>query len=135
VACAKVPKITVIIGGSYGAGNYAMCGRAYEPRFLYMWPNARIAVMGGEQAASVLAQVTRSKMKRQGEEWSDEQEKAFKAPFLEQYAKQSSAYYSSSRLWDDGVIDPVDTRRVIATSLTAALSAPILPTKFGLFRM
>lgn len=135
VACAKVPKITVIIGGSYGAGNYAMCGRAYEPRFLYMWPNARIAVMGGEQAASVLAQVTRSKKKRHGEEWTDEQEKAFKAPFLEQYAKQSSAYYSSARLWDDGVIDPVDTRRVIATSLSAALSAPILPTQFGLFRM
>lgn len=135
VACAKVPKITVIIGGSYGAGNYAMCGRAYEPRFLYMWPNARIAVMGGEQAASVLAQVTRQKMKRQGEEWTEEQEKAFKVPFLEQYSKQSSAYYSSARLWDDGVIDPVDTRRVIATSLSAALSAPILPTQFGLFRM
>jgi 3-methylcrotonyl-CoA carboxylase beta subunit len=135
VACAKVPKITVIIGGSYGAGNYAMCGRAYEPRFLYMWPNARIAVMGGEQAASVLAQVTRQKMKRQGEEWSDEQEKAFKAPFLEQYSKQSSAYYSSARIWDDGVIDPVDTRNVIAMSLSAALSAPIMPTKFGLFRM
>lgn len=135
VACAKVPKITVIIGGSYGAGNYAMCGRAYEPRFLYMWPNARIAVMGGEQAASVLAQVTRSKMKRQGEEWTEEQEKEFKAPFLEQYGKQSSAYYSSARLWDDGVIDPVDTRRVIATSLSAALSAPILPTQYGLFRM
>lgn len=135
VACAKVPKVTVIIGGSYGAGNYAMCGRAYDPRFLFMWPNARIAVMGGEQAASVLAQVTRSKMKRQGEEWTDEQEKAFKAPFLEQYAKQSSAYYSSARLWDDGVIDPVDTRRVVAMSLTAALSAPILPTQFGLFRM
>lgn len=135
VACAKVPKITVIVGGSYGAGNYAMCGRAYEPRFLYMWPNARIAVMGGEQAASVLAQVTRSKLKRSGEEWTDEQEKEFKAPFLEQYAKQSSAYYSSARLWDDGIIDPVDTRRIIGTSLTAALSAPILPTKFGLFRM
>jgi 3-methylcrotonyl-CoA carboxylase beta subunit len=135
VACAKVPKVTIIIGGSYGAGNYAMCGRAYDPRFLFMWPNARIAVMGGEQAASVLAQVTRSKMKRQGQEWTDEQEKAFKAPFLEQYAKQSSAYYSSARLWDDGVIDPVDTRRVVAMSLTAALSAPILPTQFGLFRM
>lgn len=135
VACAKVPKITVIIGGSYGAGNYAMCGRAYEPRFLYMWPNARIAVMGGEQAASVLAQVTRSKMKRQGKEWTDEEEKAFKAPFLEQYGKQSSSYYSSARLWDDGIIDPADTRRVIAMSLSAALSAPIEPTQFGLFRM
>lgn len=135
VACAKVPKVTVIIGGSYGAGNYAMCGRAYDPRFLYMWPNARIAVMGGEQAASVLAQVTKQKLKRQGEVWTDEQERAFKVPFLEQYAKQSSAYYSSSRLWDDGIIDPADTRHVIAMSLTAALSAPILPTHFGLFRM
>lgn len=135
VACAKVPKITVIIGGSYGAGNYAMCGRAYEPRFLFMWPNARIAVMGGEQAASVLAQVTRQKLKRQGEEWTEQQEKEFKVPFLEQYAKQSSAYYSSARLWDDGVIDPADTRRIIAMSLSAALSAPILPTQYGLFRM
>lgn len=135
VACAKVPKITVIIGGSYGAGNYAMCGRAYEPRFLYMWPNARIAVMGGEQAASVLAQVTRQKMKRQGLEWTDQEEKEFKTPFLEQYSNQSSAYYSSARLWDDGIIDPVDTRRVVALSLSAALSAPIMPTHFGLFRM
>lgn len=135
VACAKVPKITVIIGGSFGAGNYAMCGRAYDPRFLYMWPNARIAVMGGEQAASVLAQVTKQKLKRQGEAWTAEQEKAFKEPFLEQYAKQSSAYYSSARLWDDGIIDPADTRHVIAMSLQAALNAPILPTHFGLFRM
>lgn len=135
VACANVPKVTVIIGSSYGAGNYAMCGRAYEPRFLYMWPNARIAVMGGEQAASVLAQVTRSKMKRQGKEWTDIEEKEFKTPFLEQYSKQSSAYYSSARLWDDGIIDPADTRRIIAMSLFAALSAPILPTQYGLFRM
>jgi 3-methylcrotonyl-CoA carboxylase beta subunit len=135
VACARVPKVTVIIGGSYGAGNYAMCGRAYEPRFLYMWPNARISVMGGEQAASVLAQVTREKKKRQGENWSDEDEKAFKAPLLEQYNQQSSAYYSSARLWDDGVIDPVDTRRIIGMSLGITLNAPILPTQFGLFRM
>jgi 3-methylcrotonyl-CoA carboxylase beta subunit len=135
VACANVPKITVIIGGSYGAGNYAMCGRAYEPRFLYMWPNARIAVMGGEQAASVLAQVTREKKKRHGEAWSDEDEKALKAPLLEQYNKQSSAYYSSARLWDDGVIDPVDTRKIVGMSLSISLNAPILPTKFGLFRM
>lgn len=135
VACAKVPKITVIIGGSYGAGNYAMCGRAYEPRFLYMWPNAKIAVMGGEQAASVMAQVTRAKKQRQGEEWTDEQERAFKAPLLDKYAAQSSAYYSSARLWDDGVIDPVDTRHVVGRSLLAALSAPILPTTYGLFRM
>lgn len=135
VACAKVPKITVIIGGSYGAGNYAMCGRAYDPRFLWMWPNARIGVMGGEQAASVLAQVTREKKKRQGEAWTEEDEKTLKAPILEQYAEQSSAYYSSARIWDDGVIDPADTRHVIAMSLAAALNAPIEETQFGLFRM
>jgi 3-methylcrotonyl-CoA carboxylase beta subunit len=125
----------VIIGGSYGAGNYAMCGRAYEPRFLWMWPNARISVMGGEQAASVLAQVTREKKKRQGEEWSDEDEKTLKAPVLEQYSKQSSAYYSSARIWDDGVIDPIDTRKVIGMSLSITLNAPIEATQFGLFRM
>lgn len=135
VACAKVPKITVIIGGSYGAGNYAMCGRAYEPRFLWMWPNARIAVMGGEQAASVLAQVTREKKKRHGENWTNEEEAAFKAPLLEQYLQQSSAFYSSARLWDDGVIDPIDTRKVVGMSLSISLNAPILPTQFGLFRM
>jgi 3-methylcrotonyl-CoA carboxylase beta subunit len=135
VACAKVPKITVIIGGSYGAGNYAMCGRAYEPRFLFMWPNARIGVMGGEQAASVLAQVTREKKIRHGEAWSDEDEKALKAPLLAQYSKQSSSYYSSARLWDDGVIDPADTRKVVAMSLSIALNAPIEDTQFGLFRM
>lgn len=135
VACARVPKVTVIIGGSYGAGNYAMCGRAYEPRFLWMWPNARISVMGGEQAASVLAQVTREKKKRQGEDWSDDDEKALKAPLLEQYNKQSSAYYSSARLWDDGVIDPVETRKIVGMSLSISLNAPILPTQFGLFRM
>lgn len=135
VACAKVPKITVIVGGSYGAGNYAMCGRAYEPRFLWMWPNARIAVMGGEQAASVLAQVTAAKKKRAGEGFSEEDEKAFKAPFLAQYAQQSSAYYSSARLWDDGVIDPMDTRAVVAASLAISLNAPIPSTRFGLFRM
>ena len=135
VACAQVPKLTVIIGGSYGAGNYAMCGRAYEPRFLWMWPNARIGVMGGEQAASVLAQVTREKKKRQGEPWTDADEKAFKAPLLEQYGKQSSASYSSARLWDDGVIDPIDTRRIIGMGLSITLNAPILPTQFGLFRM
>lgn len=135
VACAKVPKVTVIVGGSYGAGNYAMCGRAYEPRFLYMWPNARIAVMGGEQAASVLAQVTREKKKRHGEAWSDEDEKALKAPLLEQYNKQSSAFYSSARLWDDGVIDPAETRKVIGMSFSITLNAPISKTQFGLFRM
>lgn len=135
VACANVPKITVIIGGSYGAGNYAMCGRAYEPNFLWMWPNARIAVMGGEQAASVLAQVTREKKKRQGETWTEEDEKAFKLPLLEKYNKQSSAYYSSARLWDDGVIDPLDTRRVIGMSLSASINTPTNSTHFGLFRM
>ena len=135
VACAKVPKITVIVGGSFGAGNYAMCGRAYEPRFLYMWPNARISVMGGEQAASVLAQVTGEKKKRHGESWTEAEAKALKAPLLEQYAKQSSAYYSSARLWDDGVIDPMDTRKVVGMSLSIALNAPIEETRFGLFRM
>lgn len=135
VACAKVPKITVIIGGSYGAGNYAMCGRAYEPRFLWMWPNARIAVMGGEQAASVLAQVTREKKKRQGETWSEADESALKAPLLQQYNQQSSAFYSSARLWDDGVIDPAKTREIVGMSLRISLNAPILPTQFGLFRM
>jgi 3-methylcrotonyl-CoA carboxylase beta subunit len=135
VACANVPKFTVIIGGSYGAGNYAMCGRAYDPRFLWMWPNARIGVMGGEQAANVLAQVTREKKERLGKQWTAEEEEQLKAPILAQYAKQSHAYYSSARLWDDGVIDPLDTRRILGLSLSAALNAPILPTKFGLFRM
>ena len=135
VACARVPKITVIIGGSYGAGNYAMCGRAYEPNFLWMWPNARIAVMGGEQAASVLAQVTGAKKKRHGEPWTEEDEKLFKAPLLATYSKQSSAYYSSARLWDDGVIDPADTRKVIGMSLSVSIHAPNKPTRFGLFRM
>lgn len=135
VACAKVPKITVIIGGSYGAGNYAMCGRAYEPRFLWMWPNARIAVMGGEQAASVLAQVTSAKKKRHGEPWTEADEQALKAPMLEKYNKQSSAYYSSARLWDDGVIDPVETRKFVGMGFAITLNAPILPTEFGLFRM
>jgi 3-methylcrotonyl-CoA carboxylase beta subunit len=135
VACANVPKITVIIGGSYGAGNYAMCGRAYEPRFLWMWPNARIAVMGGEQAASVIAQVTREKKKRHGESWTEEDEKALKAPLLDQYTQQSSAYYASARLWDDGIIDPADTRKIIGLSLSISLNAPPVTTNFGLFRM
>lgn len=135
VASAKVPKFTVIIGGSFGAGNYAMCGRAYEPRFLWMWPNARIGVMGGEQAANVLAQVTREKKERLGESWTNEQEEKLKLPILAQYARQSHSYYSSARLWDDGIIDPVDTRKILGLSLSAALNAPILPTKFGLFRM
>lgn len=135
VACAKVPKITVIIGSSYGAGNYAMCGRAFEPRFLWMWPNARIAVMGGEQAASVLADVNRAKKKRRGETWSLEEEKIYKEQLLQQYNMQANAYYSSARLWDDGVIDPIDTRKILAMSLAISLNVPILPTEFGLFRM
>lgn len=135
VACANVPKVTVIIGGSYGAGNYAMCGRAYEPRFLWMWPNAKISVMGGDQAASVLAQVTKEKKVRQGETWSLEEETAIKAPILAQYATQASAYYSSARIWDDGIIDPTNTRKVITMSLRIALNAPIEKTQFGLFRM
>ncbi|HVX00690.1 MAG TPA: carboxyl transferase domain-containing protein, partial [Candidatus Babeliaceae bacterium] len=135
VACAQVPKFTVIIGGSFGAGNYAMCGRAYDPRFLWMWPNARIAVMGGEQAANVLAQVTREKKERLGKQWTLEEEEKLKAPILEQYARQGHAYYSRARLWDDGVIDPVDTRKVLGLAISAALNAPIQSTKFGLFRM
>jgi 3-methylcrotonyl-CoA carboxylase beta subunit len=135
VACARVPKITVIIGGSFGAGNYAMCGRAYEPRFLFLWPNAKTAVMGGEQAASVLAQVTREKKIRHGEEWTHADEQAIKAPVIQQYAKQSSAFYSSARLWDDGVIDPIDTRKVIARSLSITLNAPIDGPQFSLYRM
>ena len=135
VATAQVPKFTVVIGGSFGAGNYGMCGRAYSPRFLWMWPNARISVMGGEQAASVLAQVRRDGLERTGKTWATEEEEAFKTPIREQYDRQGHPYYASSRLWDDGVIDPVDSRRVLALSLSAALNAPIPPTRFGLFRM
>jgi 3-methylcrotonyl-CoA carboxylase beta subunit len=129
VACAQVPKITVVIGGSFGAGNYGMCGRAYSPRFLWMWPNARISVMGGEQAASVLATVKSGGFK------SAKEEEEFKAPIRDQYERQGHPYYSSARLWDDGVIDPADTRRVVALSLAAALNAPIPETRFGTFRM
>jgi 3-methylcrotonyl-CoA carboxylase beta subunit len=135
VACAQVPKLTVIIGGSFGAGNYGMCGRAYSPRFLWMWPNARISVMGGEQAANVLARVRRDALEGQGQEWSAEQEAAFTAPIRAQYEHQGHPYYATARLWDDGVIDPADTRRVLALGLAATLNAPILPTRFGVFRM
>jgi 3-methylcrotonyl-CoA carboxylase beta subunit len=135
VATAMVPKLTVLIGGSFGAGNYGMCGRAYSPRFLWMWPNARISVMGGEQAASVLATVKRDALEARGQNWSADDEAAFKAPLLEQYEHQGHPYYASARLWDDGVIDPAQTRRVLGLSLAATLNAPILPTKFGLFRM
>ncbi|GBM13930.1 Methylcrotonoyl-CoA carboxylase beta chain, mitochondrial [Araneus ventricosus] len=135
VACAKVPKLTVIIGGSYGAGNYGMCGRAYSPRFLFMWPNARISVMGGEQAANVLAQITRDQRKREGKPWSEEEEKALKQPIIERFEEEGHPYYSSARLWDDGIIDPRDTRRVLGLSLSAALNSKIQDTEFGVFRM
>jgi 3-methylcrotonyl-CoA carboxylase beta subunit len=135
VACAAVPKFTVIIGGSFGAGNYGMCGRAYSPRFLWMWPNARISVMGGEQAASVLATVKRDGIEAKGGQWSAAEEEAFKAPVRKQYEEQGHPYFASARLWDDGVIDPVDTRRVLALGLSASLNAPIPDTKFGVFRM
>jgi 3-methylcrotonyl-CoA carboxylase beta subunit len=135
VATATVPKFTVIIGGSFGAGNYGMCGRAYSPRFLWMWPNARISVMGGEQAASVLATVKRDGIEARGGNWSAEEEAAFKQPLLDQFAHQSHPYYSSARLWDDGVIDPADTRRVLALGLAASLNVPIPEPKFGVFRM
>ena len=135
VATAAVPKFTIIIGGSFGAGNYGMCGRAYSPRFLWMWPNARISVMGGEQAASVLATVKRDGIEGKGGQWSLEEEEAFKAPIKQQYEDQGHPYYATARLWDDGVIDPADTRRVLALGLSAALNAPIPETQFGLFRM
>jgi 3-methylcrotonyl-CoA carboxylase beta subunit len=135
VACAQVPKLTVIIGGSFGAGNYGMCGRAYAPRFLWMWPNARISVMGGEQAANVLARVRRDALEAKGQSWSAEEEAAFTAPIRAQYDRQGHPYYATARLWDDGVIDPVDTRRVLALGLSASLNAPIAPTRFGIFRM
>ncbi len=135
VACAQVPKITLVIGGSFGAGNYAMCGRAYAPRFLWMWPNARISVMGGEQAAHVLAQVKRDGKEARGESWSAEEEEAFKSPIRQQYEDQGHPYYASARLWDDGIIDPADTRMVLGLSLSAALNAPVPETDFGVFRM
>ncbi len=135
VATAQVPKFTIIIGGSYGAGNYGMCGRAYSPRFLWMWPNARICVMGGEQAAGVLATVRRDGIEAKGGSWSAEEEAKFKQPVLDQFAHQSHPYFASARLWDDGVIDPADTRRVLGLALSASLNAPIPDTKFGVFRM
>ena len=135
VATAKVPKFTIIIGGSFGAGNYGMCGRAFGPRFLWMWPNARICVMGGEQAAGVLATVKRDGIEARGGAWSADEEASFKQPILDQFGAQSHPYYASARLWDDGVIDPADTRRVLALGLSASLNAPIEETKFGIFRM
>jgi 3-methylcrotonyl-CoA carboxylase beta subunit len=135
VANAQVPKFTVVIGGSFGAGNYGMCGRAFDPRFLWMWPNARISVMGGEQAAGVLATVRRDAIEAKGGTWSAEDEEAFKRPVREQFEHQANAYYATARLWDDGIIDPADTRRVLALGLSASLNAPIPPTTFGVFRM
>jgi 3-methylcrotonyl-CoA carboxylase beta subunit len=135
VSTVRVPKFTVIIGGSYGAGNYGMCGRAYGPRFLWMWPNARVSVMGGQQAASVLATVRRDAIEAKGGTWSKDEEEAFKRPILEQYDRQGHPYYASARMWDDGVIAPEDTRRVLALGLSAALNAPVEETRFGVFRM
>jgi len=135
VACAEVPKLTVLIGGSFGAGNYGMCGRAYDPRFLFMWPNARISVMGGEQAAGVLAQIKRDQKEANGEDWEPTEEEAFKKPIRDSYEAQGHPYYASARLWDDGVIDPADTRMVLGLALSACLNQPIGETRFGVFRM
>jgi acetyl-CoA carboxylase carboxyltransferase component len=135
VADANVPKFTVIIGGSFGAGNYAMCGRAYSPRLLFMWPNARISVMGGAQAANVLLTVREDNLKREGKEMTDEEREEFKKPILEKYEEEGNPYHSTARLWDDGVIDPVDTRMILALGLSAAANAPMEDTHFGVFRM
>jgi len=135
VSCAQVPKLTVLIGGSFGAGNYGMCGRAFNPRFLWSWPNSRISVMGGEQAASVLAQVKKDAMAKKGQVWPAAEEEAFKQPIRDQYETQGHPYYASARMWDDGIIDPADTRMVLGLSLSAALNAPIEKTQFGVFRM
>jgi 3-methylcrotonyl-CoA carboxylase beta subunit len=135
VATAQVPKFTVLIGGSFGAGNYGMCGRAYDPRFLFMWPNARISVMGGEQAAGVLAQVKRDQKDKLGETWSAQEEADFKQPIIDSYEHQGHPYYASARLWDDGIIDPAETRQVLGLAISASLNKPIEETKFGIFRM
>jgi 3-methylcrotonyl-CoA carboxylase beta subunit len=135
VSSAEVPKFTVMIGGSFGAGNYGMCGRSYSPRFLFTWPNARISVMGGEQAASVMATIRRDGIEARGETWSAEDEAAFKAPIRERYEEEGDPYFATARLWDDGVIDPAQTRDVLGLSISASLNAPIPPTRFGVFRM
>jgi 3-methylcrotonyl-CoA carboxylase beta subunit len=135
VACSVVPKFTVVIGGSFGAGNYGMCGRAYEPRLLWMWPNARISVMGGEQAAGVLTTIKRDQLARDGQTLSEEEERAISAPILEKYEREGSPYYSTARLWDDGILDPVDTRQALALGLSASCNAPIPPAQYGIFRM
>ena len=135
VATARVPKFTVIVGGSFGAGNYGMCGRAFGPRFLWTWPNARISVMGGEQAASVLATVRRDNLEAQGKKWPKAEEEKFKEPIRAQYEAQGNPYYATARLWDDGIIDPAETRTVLGLGISAALNAPIERTRFGVFRM
>src|SRR5512146_467800 len=135
VSTASVPKFTVLIGGSFGAGNYGMCGRAFSPRFLFTWPNARISVMGGEQAASVLATVKRDNIEAAGETWSQVEEEEFKAPIRDQYEAEGNPYYATARLWDDGIIAPSETRRVLALAFSAALNAPVAGTRFGVFRM
>jgi acetyl-CoA carboxylase carboxyltransferase component len=135
VANAVVPKFTVIIGGSFGAGNYGMCGRAYDPRFLWMWPNARISVMGGEQAAEVLATVKRDQLAREGRTLTADEERAIREPLLAKYEEEGSPYYSTARLWDDGIIDPAQTREVLALGISAACNAPVAPPRYGVFRM
>lgn len=135
VACAKVPRFTLIVGGSFGAGNYAMCGRGYSPRLLWMWPNARVSVMGGEQAANVLAQIKRDALELEGKSWPGDDEEAFKAPIRQQYETQGHPYYASARLWDDGILDPADSRMALGLGISAALNAPIEPTPYGVFRM
>ncbi|XP_015378326.1 PREDICTED: methylcrotonoyl-CoA carboxylase beta chain, mitochondrial-like [Diuraphis noxia] len=135
VSCASVPKITVVIGGSYGAGNYGMCGRAYGPRFMYMWPNSRISIMGGEQAAGVLAQIQSDKKIREGKLLTKEEEKILKDPVIRQFENEGNPYYSSARCWDDGIIDPAQTRQVLALSLSAIQNSPVQQTKYGIFRM
>jgi len=135
VACAKVPKFTMVFGGSFGAGNYGMCGRAYDPNFMWMWPNARISVMGGEQAAGVMSLITKGAKEKRGETFTEEDEAKFKAPLLEKYEKEGHPYYASARLWDDGVIDPAQTREVLGLAISASLNAPQQETRFGVFRM
>jgi 3-methylcrotonyl-CoA carboxylase beta subunit len=135
VANSVVPKFTVVIGGSFGAGNYAMCGRAYEPRLLWMWPNSRISVMGGEQAATVLTTVKREQLGREGKTLTESEEEAIRRPILEKYEAEGSPYYSTARLWDDGILDPAQTRGALALGISAAFNAPIPPPKYGVFRM
>ncbi|HCK75626.1 MAG TPA: methylcrotonoyl-CoA carboxylase, partial [Gammaproteobacteria bacterium] len=135
VACAKVPKLTVIVGGSFGAGNYGMCGRAYDPRFLWMWPNARISVMGGDTAAQVLSQIRREGMQKAGRDWSTEDENVFRGALRDQYDEQGHPFYASARLWDDGIIDPAHTRRILSLALATTHNTPIAKSEFGVFRM